>query len=187
MSIKLKILKESQDNTLEGFIMQEGFTTLAAVAAALGVSVLFLKSLFSPSEARKMDGMTAAQLSDYIDETVHGGKEEAERWRAQKKAEDARMKKEREEELKRMKAERAAAQSQQAPDLDLQGIPMRDYPEVSIPEEDLKRYVDIMNRVSRGEGRMSNPRLQKLIAQYGEENLKSAAAGMLYEIFKRFL
>lgn len=96
-----------------------------------------------------------------------------------------------EAEYKRLRAEYEA--SQQQPDLDpSRAIPQNPEPEetgISIPIDpsDLKTYVGIMNRVSRGESSMNNPKLQKLIDKYGKENLDKAAKGMLYEIFKRFI
>lgn len=96
-----------------------------------------------------------------------------------------------EAEYKRLRAEYEA--SQQQPDLDpSKALPRNPDPEetgISIPidPEDLKKYVNIVNRVSRGEGGMDNAKLQKLINKYGKENLDKAAEGMLYEIFKRFI
>lgn len=105
-----------------------------------------------------------------------------------------------EKELKRMKAkaeyERLRGEykaSQNQPEFDPStAIPRQSEPEetglaIPIPDEDLKTYVDIINRVSRGEGTTSNPKLQKLINKYGKENLERAAEGMLYEMFKRYI
>ena len=104
-----------------------------------------------------------------------------------------------EQELRRMRAEaefkrrRAEYEARQQPELDSsRAIPMSPEPEetgISIPIDpnDLKIYVNIMNRVSRGESSINNPKLQKLINQYGKENLDKAAEGMLYEMFKRYL
>ena len=105
-----------------------------------------------------------------------------------------------EQELRRMRAEaefkrrRAEYEArQQQPDLDpskaLSQNPDSGETGLSIPiePEDLKVYVNIMNRVLRGEGGMDNPKLQKLINKYGKENLDKAAGNMLYEVFKRYL
>jgi hypothetical protein len=58
---------------------------------------------------------------------------------------------------------------------------------VVIPEKALKKYVDIMNRINKGESTEKNTMLQKLISMYGKENLDRSSKGMLYEIFKRFM
>ena len=62
-----------------------------------------------------------------------------------------------------------------------------DRAQMAIGEDDLKTYVDMMNRINRGEGTSENPKLLTLIDKYGKEELASAAADMLYESFKRYL
>ena len=62
-----------------------------------------------------------------------------------------------------------------------------DRAQLAIGEDDLKTYVDMMNRINRGEGTSKNPKLLTLIDKYGKEELASAAADMLYESFKRYL
>ncbi len=104
-----------------------------------------------------------------------------------------------EKELRKMKAKaeykqrRAEYEKSQQPDLDpSRALPQNPEPEgtgvsIIIEPKDLEIYVNIMNRVSRGEGGMDNAKLQKLIDRYGKENLDKAAEGMLYEMFKRYL
>lgn len=172
------LLNESIVADVINFVAQNP-VLLGIGAVALGTLVSKIKNMMSSSKEISYSEMQKI----FADAGIPSG----EQLRLEKELRRMRA----EAEYKRLRGEYEARQKQ--PEFDTsRALPQN--PEsgetgISIPidPDDLGTYVNIMNRVSRGEGTMQNSKLEKLINKYGKENLEKAAEGMLYETFKRFI
>lgn len=171
------LLNESIIADVVNFVAQNPIL-LGIGAIALGTLVSKIKNMMSSNEELSYSEMQEI----FADAGIPSG----EQLRLEKELRRMRA----EAEYKRLRGEYEERQ-QTEPDPS-RAIPQQPEPAetgISIPidPDDLETYVNIMNRVSRGEGTMQNSKLQKLIDKYGKENLDKAAEGMLYEMFKRFI
>ena len=173
-----QLLKESIVADVVNFVAQNP-VLLGLGAVALGTLVSKIKNMMSSNKELSYSEMQKI----FADAGVPTG----EQLRLEKELSNMKAR----AKFKKLKAEYEAKkqQSEFDPSRALPQNPESGETGLSIPidSKDLKMYVDIMNRVSRGEGGMENVKLQKLIDKYGKENLDKAAEGMLYEMFKRFM
>ena len=173
-----QLLKESIIADVVNFVSQNP-VLLGLGAVALGTLVSKIKNMMSSNKE-----LSYSEMQKIF---ANAGIPSGEQLRLEKELRRMRA----EAEYKRLRGEYEARQNQPEPDPS-RAIPQQPEPAetgISIPidPDDLETYVNIMNRVSRGEGTMQNSKLQKLIDKYGKENLDKAAEGMLYEMFKRFM
>lgn len=195
MTIKLKILKESkgknspkQDADVEKIdesmmdLLSDPMTITAGIG---GLSMLY--KMFFGSEPDLGSPESLRRAREAVNKKVAKADSMTKDYRKQKDLEDKMRKSRYQKQLDQMKKDRGIdVDVDSAGALPLKGDPVPSQ-EVPIDQEDLERYVKIMNRVSRGEGSMENPALKKLIGKYGKARLDDAAKDMLYEVFKRFM
>ena len=201
MSIKIKVIKENKQKVDEGLEALLDPNVMASAAIALGVAIPFLKSLFSGGDRAALANMSADQIVDYVDISVHGSKKKAAA--AKKKRESGQ--KRREKELERLKAARDAKKNKELPPPaqdDFMSLPLKgDEVQTSSPtlpsgeqptEGDIRRYAKASN-IAKDPGALEAENARRMMAKLEKEfpNIKELAKNIVLqeakEMFRRFM